>query len=110
MHSVEAVMPRRVCLEGEVTIYRATELLSTIKTALNGTGSCALDLERVTEIDTAGVQLLLAAKRSARKAGEELTLVAHSEPVVAALRVLGLADELGARAHAMSCAEHAYGS
>ena len=40
-----------------------------------------LDLSQVTEIDTAGIQLLMLAKRESMKRGKELRIVAHSPAV-----------------------------
>lgn len=105
----------RLRLEGEVTIYRAAELLVTIRNVVREARSCVLDLEAVTEIDSAGLQLLLAAKRSAREMGRQIEFVGHSLPVLDAAEVLGLMDELGAPVAASTLAvtphaEYSYGS
>lgn len=78
-------------IEGEMTIYRAAELCAVLQAALKaGDGELALDLSAVTEIDSAGVQLLLAAGKSAAAAQRELRLVARSPAVDEALVFLGL--------------------
>ena len=65
-------------LDGEMTIYRAAELRGLLLNALAGEGPLELDLADVTEMDTSGVQLLLAARKFAAAAGRDLTLAAIS--------------------------------
>ncbi len=71
-------------LDGELTIYRAAELKPLL---LGDASALALDLSAVHEIDSAGLQLLLLARRE-RAA---LRLVAPSTPVRDALALAGLA-------------------
>ena len=73
-----------LCLAGELTIYRATEWRSCLQAALAGLAEGAaldIDLSAVTEMDSAGVQLLMAARKSAQAAGGALRLVGHSAAV-----------------------------
>ena len=76
-------------VDGELTIYRAAEL----KPAL--LGAPVLELAGVSEIDTAGVQLLLLARREAQAQGRGWRIGARSAAVDEALALLGLADSLG---------------
>lgn len=86
----------RIALDGEITIYRAAELRQTLLGALQGqAGGLDIDLAAVTEIDSAGVQLLMATKRAAQAAGHALTLSNHSEAVVDVLELLNLAAFFG---------------
>mgnify|MGYP006272063235 FL=1 len=75
-------------IEGEMTIYRAAEL----KEQMFGGAAPATvyDLSAVTELDTAGVQLLLLAERAPRAGGGELRLAAVSAPAAEVLGCLGL--------------------
>lgn len=82
-------------LDGELTIYRALELKQTLVTALGATAALQINLRAVSEFDSAGVQLLLAAKRAAVAAGKTLSLVEHSPPVVAVFELLDLAPLFG---------------
>jgi anti-sigma B factor antagonist len=88
--------PASLVLEGEMTIYRAAELGQTLKAALaaNGAG-LDIDLAAVTDIDSSGVQLLMAAKRAALAAGVPLTLQGHSAPVLDVFEHLDLAAFFG---------------
>jgi anti-anti-sigma factor len=62
-------------IDGEMTIYRATELRAGLQTALAaGSGDFAFDLTGVTEVDCAGIQLLIAAAKSAAAAQRRLRL------------------------------------
>ena len=73
---------------GEMTIFRAGEL----KQALLGEPApLEVDLSDVTEIDTAGVQLLMLAKKTARAEQRELRLMAHSPAVIEVFELLNLA-------------------
>ena len=87
-----------LCIEGELTIYRAAELCAILKTALaglSGDGDLQLNLAGVTEMDSAGVQLLMAAQKSARAAQRELRLVGHSAAVLEVFETLDLAAHFG---------------
>lgn len=82
-------------LEGELTIYRAAELKDTLLAPLAEATSLEADLAGVTEIDSAGVQLLMLAKQTAQANGCELRLVGHSPAVVDVFELLDLAGHFG---------------
>ena len=77
-------------IEGEMTIYRATELKQAL--LLAEPAPIEIDLSGVTDIDTVGVQLLMLAKRTAQASGRDLRLVAHSPAVTDVFELLGLAS------------------
>lgn len=85
-----------------MTIYSAAALGERVAAAIAGaSGVAKLDLAQVTEIDTAGLQILLMARKLARsRAG--LELVATSPRVQALLRLCGLEDMLAERQGAES--------
>ena len=85
-------------IDGEFTIYRAAELAAAMKTALAAVadgGTLDLDLSEVVEMDSAGVQLLLAASRSAVTSGRALRLTARSAVVDEILTILQLTALFG---------------
>ena len=82
-------------VEGEMTIYRAAELKQTLLTALDKPGTVEVDLSAVTELDTAGAQLLLLAKNTAHAKKRKLRLVAHSPAVLDVLDLLNLTSFFG---------------
>lgn len=74
-------------LEGELTIYATAAVKAALLDVLVGAVEIEIDLAGVTAIDTAGVQLLMAAKRGAVDAGTPLRMVGHS---VVALELIEL--------------------
>lgn len=91
-----ATVPATVlAIEGELTIYRAAELGELLKTALAAGGDLELNLAGVTEMDSAGVQLLMAARKSALAGQRRLRLVEHSPAVIEVFEVLDLAAHFG---------------
>lgn len=82
-------------LSGELTIYRAAEMKPTLQQALDGAMQLEIDLSGITEIDTSGVQLLMATKRRAQALSRELRLTGHSAAVVEVFELLDLAAFFG---------------
>ena len=82
-------------IDGEMTIYRATELKQDLLVALDKTKELEIDLAAVTELDTAGVQILMLLKRQAMATECKLHLVAHSPPVLEVFELLNLAAYFG---------------
>ncbi len=83
-------------IEGEMTIYRALELKQVLLSRLDESAEVEIDVAAATEIDTAGVQLLLLAKKTAQARQRALRLVAASPAVAEVLELLNLATEFGA--------------
>lgn len=80
-------------IDGELTIYRAAELCDALKTilaALVDDQELEIDLSAVTEMDSAGVQLLVATKKAARACGHELRITDRSPAVDEVLETLRL--------------------
>jgi anti-anti-sigma factor len=76
-------------VEGELSIYRAAEL-KPVLLAWPTEGAIEIDLAEVSEIDSAGVQLLLLVQREAAAVQRELRLLDPSPAVVEVLTLLGL--------------------
>ncbi len=84
---------RALRIEGELTIYRAAELRDVLKDALAAVpphGALALDLADVSEMDSAGAQLLIAAQKSAQASGRALRVASTSAAVDDVLAILRL--------------------
>ena len=93
--------PGLLALGPELTIAQAAACRDTLVDALcSSDGSLALDLSAVTDIDSAGVQLLLATRRSVCERGATFTLQQVSPAVADALAVFGLDGQLDALAAA----------
>lgn len=82
-------------LEGDLTIYVAATLKSTVQDALAKASELEIDLAGVTEIDTAGVQLLISAKQTANELGQVMRLVNHSATVLELIELYDLAGWFG---------------
>ncbi len=78
-----------VRLEGPLQIREAGELVARLRAAV-GAGTLRLDAAAVTHVDTAGLQALVAAVASARRAGASPEWLAASRPLADAARRLGL--------------------
>ncbi len=85
----------RLALEGDLTIYHATALKEQVLSALEQHADLELDLTGVTEIDTAGCQILLLARREADRLGKSLRLTNTGAAVTEVLGFYGIADFVG---------------
>ncbi|WP_306607299.1 lipid asymmetry maintenance protein MlaB [Azonexus sp.] len=85
----------RLAIAEDLTIYHAQEQKERLSTALEGADGLELDLSQVGEIDTAGLQLLIFAKREAARLDKTLTIVAHSSAVHQALDFCNLVGYFG---------------
>ena len=91
----EGTVPPRLCLEGLWTITHAAAARDALLVALNRelSAPCEVDLSAVQEIDTAGVQLLVALARCLRETGTAARLCGLAPVVHRVAAALGAADE-----------------
>lgn len=82
-------------LEGELTIYTAAEIRLRLLETLAGSDRPLVDLSAVTEVDTAGLQLLILAKREAARSGKPLCYQGHSQAVLEILTFCNLIAPFG---------------
>ncbi|MBW7903564.1 MAG: STAS domain-containing protein [Rhodocyclaceae bacterium] len=73
-------------IAGELTIFSVLDIRGRLLEALSAADDIEVDLGEVTEIDTAGLQLMLLAKR---KAGKTVRFRHHSDEV---MRLVDLAN------------------
>lgn len=85
----------RIGIEGEMTIYNATRLKDGLLMAMAEPGQLEVNLGQVSEIDTAGLQLLALAKREAMDNNQTLHFVAHSQAVLDMLDLCNLGSVFG---------------
>jgi anti-anti-sigma factor len=85
-----------VRLEGELSIYSIAELKTTLSEVLAEDARVALDLSGVEDIDTAGIQLLLALKRAAEHRHKHLAFLHQSGPVLQLIDLYNLGGALKA--------------
>lgn len=86
---------QRLALSQDLTIYTALDSKQALLDVLNTSDALELDLSQVGEIDTAGVQVLMLAKREAHTKGKEFKIVAHSSVVRQTLDFCNLASYFG---------------
>jgi anti-anti-sigma factor len=82
-------------LEGEMTIYTALDIKGQLMSPLDTCRQIEVDLSQVTEMDSAGLQLMLLAKREATAHGKEVRFVAHSPAVMDVLELSQLTAYFG---------------
>lgn len=82
-------------LAGEMTIYHAAEMKPALLACIARCREIEFNLSEVVEMDTAGFQLLLLAKREAMAAGKPLRLVAHSPATLDVLDLFNMASYFG---------------
>lgn len=81
-------------VEGEMTIYTAAELKSQLLPHLAHSRGLEINLSQVSEVDSAGLQLLILAKRETQLKGQTLLLTSHSSAVQEAFELCNLATFL----------------
>jgi anti-anti-sigma factor len=91
--AVPANRVSRVAIAGELTIQNAASVRAQLLVALRDGGVVEIDLTEVGEFDSAGLQLLVAARKSAEIAGKRLQLAGPSPAVAEVLEFLAMLDE-----------------
>lgn len=81
---------KKLSLQGELTIYTAAAVKKQLVPPLTQGRDLTIDLASVTEIDTAGLQLLILAKKETIANGVKLQLRNVSAPVTELLALAGL--------------------
>lgn len=84
----------RLAIVGELTIQNAAATRDRLLSAIAASDEIELDLAEVSEIDSAGVQVLLAARASAAASGKPLHLIGCNRTVADVFDYLSLTDEL----------------
>jgi len=72
----------RLALQDDLTIYNALDSKRQLLEAVRAANALELDLSQIREMDSAGFQLLVLAKREAQRLGRDLRIVAHSPAVL----------------------------
>lgn len=85
----------RLGIDGEMTIYSATELKGALLDGLNRCGQLEINLSQVSEMDSAGLQLLYLLKREAAHLNKQVSLVAHSPATLEALDLYDMTSHFG---------------
>lgn len=84
-----------LAIEDELTIFTAAEQKSRLLAFLQSGDALEIDLSKVAEMDTAGLQLLILIKREAAQTGKTLGFVMHSKAVLEILELAKLTSAFG---------------
>jgi anti-sigma B factor antagonist len=85
----------RAIVDGSMTIYEAAADKSVLLDALAHAKEAEIDLSSVCEMDTAGLQILILAKRESVRAGKVVKLVGHSPASLDVIERYGLIGYFG---------------
>lgn len=85
----------RLAIQGELSIFTAAGLRQQLLDVLASGQEVEVDLSEVSEIDSAGLQLMVAAKREAAGRNQLLHFSNHSQAVFEALELCHLSGHLG---------------
>ncbi|WP_153110960.1 STAS domain-containing protein [Propionivibrio limicola] len=93
-----------LCILGDFTIFAAADLKPKIIEAINQgeTDEVVIDLADVSEIDSAGLQLMVMAMREGAAQSKNVRFTRHSEPVLNLIDLFGLSGFFGTPALAGS--------
>ncbi|MBV7296958.1 STAS domain-containing protein [Enterovibrio paralichthyis] len=82
-------------INDEMTIYTATAMKNELVDKLCHCHEMEISLENVSEIDSAGVQILIALRQEAAQLKKEMRFVKHSAAVLDVFETLNLAAHFG---------------
>lgn len=82
-------------IKDELTIYTAAEQKTNLLVFLTAGDDLEINFANVTEIDAAGLQLMILIKREAAHLGKNLRFVMHSKAVLDALELVNLTSTFG---------------
>jgi anti-anti-sigma factor len=80
---------------GDFNIYSSPAFIAELKSALKSSNKIAVDLAGVNEIDTSGIQALIAVKKECAKTGKQFKIINHSHAIIRMLDLLGLVGFFG---------------
>jgi anti-sigma B factor antagonist len=82
-------------IQGEMTIYTAAEQKQDLLAFIASGNALEVNLSQVSELDTAGTQLLVMAKQEAARLHKNLRFTMHSNAVLEALELANLTAVFG---------------
>lgn len=85
----------KIAIDGEMTIFEASEIYQKILGSIRNSKDIEIDLSEVSEIDTAGLQLIMVAKILNAANGGRLSLINHSKAVQDILELTNLGGFFG---------------
>lgn len=92
----------RLSIDGEMTIYMAGPLKAELDNYLGKPWDLEIDLSELTELDTAGAQLLLLAAKETEKAARQLSIIPPTGSAYETIEMLNLQQRLNLQEAAAS--------
>lgn len=86
---------KKATLIGDMTIYSAMEAKHQLSAIAQEPGLLVLDLSALSELDSAGAQLLMALKKQRSLNNLDTTFASHSDAVLETFELLGLVSYFG---------------
>ena len=80
----------RLKIEGPMSIYEVATLREELSACLENSEGLELDIEGVTDCDTAGIQLIYAARKTAEQGEKQFHVTGAPQTVLDTLRSAGL--------------------
>jgi len=84
--------PTLISIENEMTIYTVLEQKKKLYPYLKTDHNLQIDLSKVSEIDSAGMQLLIFLKHQAHQEQAEISFINHSKAVVEVVNLFNLSS------------------
>ena len=84
-----------LAIEEEMTIFTAAQQKLRLLSFLESGDVLEIDLAKVSELDTAGLQLLILVKREAVRRGKALNFILHSKAILEVLELTNLTNAFG---------------
>ena len=81
-----------VSIQDEMTIYNVLEQKNNLYPHLKAENELQIDLSEVSEIDSAGIQLLIFLKNEASRKQNDLSFIDHSQSVVEVVEMFNLSS------------------
>lgn len=94
-HTQDKLQAERLTLTEDLTIYHAAGQKGRLLAAVHSAPVLELDLAQVGAIDSAGVQLLMLAKREAQQRAHTFSIIAHSPAIQELFDFFNLAGYFG---------------
>jgi anti-anti-sigma factor len=84
-----------ITLSGELTIFTASELWQSLQLTLKNAEGVEIDLLGVSDMDTAGIQLLMMSSKSGQDKSSPVRFLNHSQAVLDGLDLFDLVAHFG---------------
>jgi anti-sigma B factor antagonist len=85
----------KLSLSGKCTVYTAAQLKKTLLEVFSKNENILINLENVTDFDTAGLQVFVSAKNTAKANHKKIKFISHPECVIAIFDLYGLISFFG---------------